>query len=92
MEEELHQAKTELLEVKGLMEVKDMRIEELEERINDVQNTLDLNRTSELGDSGKVIHQGDDLRGLELGSDGAMEGASNSYRVSFDSILSVSTI
>ena len=40
MEEELHTVKTELLELKGLMEVKDMRIEELEERITEVQDTM----------------------------------------------------
>lgn len=35
MEEELHSVKTELLELKGTSEVKDMRIEELEERIGE---------------------------------------------------------
>ena len=35
MEEELHQKKTELLELNGTLEVKDMRIEELEEQLAD---------------------------------------------------------
>ena len=36
IEEELNQVKTELLELKGTSEVKDMRIEELEERLGDM--------------------------------------------------------
>ena len=42
-----------------------------------------LNRTDELdmgmGSSGKIIHQGDDLRSLEMGSDGMIEPANNSF-------------
>jgi len=41
-----------------------------------------MNRTSELGSSGKIIHQGDDLGELELGSDGLASAGNNSYRVS----------
>mmetsp|Transcript_27190 Transcript_27190/g.31889 ORF Transcript_27190/g.31889 Transcript_27190/m.31889 type:complete len:126 (-) Transcript_27190:571-948(-) len=59
-----------------------MRIEELEERLNDMQQAIELNRTSELGSSGKVIHQGDDLRELEMGSEGLMEAENNSFRTS----------
>lgn len=69
MEEELHRIKAELLEVKGSLEMREMRIEELEENLAEQRQTLDLNRTSELGSSGKIIHQGDDLTSLELGSE-----------------------
>ena len=79
----MNQVKTELLETKGTSEVKDMRIEELEERLGDMhQQTMGLNRTSELDSSGKIVHQGDDLRSLEMGSDGMIEGANDSFRVS----------
>lgn len=37
IEEELHSARTELIEIKGLNEFKDMRIEELEERVIEVE-------------------------------------------------------
>jgi len=38
---------------------------------------MEMNRTSELGSSGKIIHQGDDLRSLELNSDGQLEMGNN---------------
>lgn len=37
IEEELHSARNELVEIKGLNEFKDMRIEELEERVIEVE-------------------------------------------------------
>ena len=38
-----------------------------------------MNDTGELGlgSSGKIVHQGDDLRSLDLGSDGLMSAASD---------------
>ena len=38
---------------------------------------MEMNRTSELGSSGKIIHQGDDLRSLELNSEGQLEMGNN---------------
>ena len=75
----MHRLKAELLEVRGSLEFKEMRIEELEEQIEQQQD-LGLNRTSELGlgSSGKIIHQGDDLRSLEVGSDGIIDHPDNS--------------
>ena len=84
MEDELNRMQTELLEVKGTLEVKMMRIEELEEELLEVQNTMGNNRTSELelGSSGKIIHHGDDLRSLEMASDGMLSANNGSFRVS----------
>jgi len=33
-----------------------MRIEELDERLTEVQQSMDMNRLSDLGSSGKVVH------------------------------------
>ena len=56
-EEEMHRLKAELLEIRGSVEVKEMRIEELEDQIAE-QQVIGLNHTSELelGSSGKIIH------------------------------------
>ena len=91
MDEELHTLKAELLEMRGSVEVKGMRIEELEEQIAEMEVAYENNRTSELGlpkslgSSGKVIHNAtDDLRSLDMGSDGLIEPADNTFRVSLN--------
>ena len=87
MDEEIHRIKAELLEVKGSLEVKEMRVEELEEQLGEMQQAMtdQHNRTSDLNlgsSGGVVVHQGDNLRSLEMGSDGNMDG--DSFRVSLN--------